>query len=1308
MVVAISSRPLAVEDAYPVTAAQLAMLLGEIRSGRGSELQQVEVGLDPRIDVRRLRSAWEWGVSRHPVLRGRIRSIDGIATMEVVCEVEPPFSIKRVASLDSFLAEDRDSGVDVSNAPAFRVSIVEHPRGLSLVFTHHHAMLDGRSVRILLREVFNRYLGNPVDLVDSPPSFRFHCEAYRSRDRVGERNYFSTLLQGAEQCYLPFSLGVGRLPDRRRGVVGVDMTWEPLPERLEGALPDAAFIQAAWAIVLSRYCRTGDVVFGMTRSGRHLVTGGKGIVGCLVNTIPVRVRLGSHDVVSEIASRLASQSRASRAFEHASLSEVQEWLGYEEPPFNTLLMYENYVLEDELRKEFPTGLIESARMHEQSSFPVVLAVYQSGGKLRVELEYDSTKWSSESMGRLLARFTLALQQSRASRAKVVRELDLYLDGESAKLGQWAMGPGVVPLSAHQGATRLDVLGQWRSSPRTAFVDASGCHATYAELQDRADLLAYRLIASHGQVQGPVALLADRSFDSVALMVGAFARGWTLVPLDPDWPFARIQASLALVKPQYLICDRLDVLDRFGVTSQAIAESGCFFAAHYESFRRSDEWIEGRPPAYVVFTSGTSGNPKGVEVPYRALVAHANAVQDTYGIHSTDRVLQFASPAFDVAIEECVPTLMAGATLVARPHDLIEDLATFTDYLDERGVTILNLPSAMFHLVVDYLSDRRLSLPSSVRLTVIGSERPTIQSINAFFRSGTRSRLLNAYGPTEATVTCCVCDLNEVRARGELDDAPIGQPIGECIVFVLDSDARQCPVDVIGEIFVGGAQLASGYLGDPDKTASSFVSDVNGLRMYKTGDIGRIRSDGLLQILGRSDDQVKIRGVRVEPGDVEHALRGVLGVSDAVVVVRQDARGSELVAFVIRSVGAEVNGVQIKQGIAQALPQCFVPSEFRFVDSFPLRTNGKVDRGVLQVQAQLRLRSSIDVAQPQNDLESYLLSIFHQVLQRNDIGVLDSFFDSGGHSLLAIKLLGEINKVANAPLSLAAVFSGPTVRELARAVGDRCEARVPAVVPLNSKARELLSTGSGCNSDPAVATPAFFVCGVHLYAALGRALSEDRSVFGIFLEIENDVLTGLDATLGVRDMAARYVECLRSVRSKGPYIVGGVSFGGVLAYEIAQQLRRSGECVELLVLLDTILPRAYAPPGILRSLLRAVAKVVERLTGMHPRYWRFNELSRGAPSSREGSTVHEMERKRDFLFLRAADSYDREIEHYEGDAVLIRARRTCAEEQNIAWHLGWAGLLPHESAVYGVEGDHLGILSEPGASSIANILRQRLS
>jgi aspartate racemase len=697
------------------------------------------------------------------------------------------------------------------------------------------------------------------------------------------------------------------------------------------------------------------------------------------------------------------------------------------------------------------------------------------------------------------------------------------------------------------------------------------------------------------------------------------------------------------------------------------------------------------------------------VPYRALVAHAIGIQDSYGILSTDRVLQFASPAFDVALEECVPTLLAGAALVEKPQHIIENLGAFIDYVNERGITILNLPSAMFHLLVDYLSESRRSMPSAVRLTVIGSERPVIQSINAFFRCGAHSRLLNAYGPSEAAVTCCVCDISELHARNALDDAPIGRPIGECTVFVRDSNGRQCPVDVIGEICVGGPQLANGYSGNPEDTTSRFVEcGVSGLRIYRTGDLGRLRPDGLIQILGRADDQVKIRGVRVEPGDVEHALRGVAGVSDAVVVVRKGPGGSELVAFVIRRMGAQINGAQVKKAIAQALPQCFVPSEVRFVDSFPLRTNAKINRGALQVRAQVPARSTTEAVQPMNDLESYLQSVFHQVLQRNDIGVEDSFFDSGGHSLLAIKLLEEINRVASEPLSLSTVFLGPTVRQIAHAIGERCYARVPPVVPLNSMARALLLGGSGSVPDPLSATPVFFVCGVQLYAALGRALSEDRGVFGIFLEIENDVLNGVDTPLSVRDMARRYIDCVRSVRPKGPYIVGGVSFGGLIAYEIAQQLRREGESVELLVLLDTILPRAYVRSGMFGSVLGAAARAAKRLSGRHPRHWRVADFVRKRPSSRESQTLQAMEKRRDLLFSRAADSYDREIERYEGAAVLIRARRTLTEERSIAWHLGWAGLLPHEAAVYGVDGDHLGILSEPGASSIASILRQRIA
>ncbi|HEV2736624.1 MAG TPA: non-ribosomal peptide synthetase, partial [Longimicrobiaceae bacterium] len=444
-------------------------------------------------------------------------------------------------------------------------------------------------------------------------------------------------------------------------------------------------------------------------------------------------------------------------------------------------------------------------------------------------------------------------------------------------------------------------------------------------------------------------------------------------------------------------------------------------------------------AYVVYTSGSTGRPKGVVVPHRALANYATAAVDLYGITSADRVLQFASLSFDASAEEIYPALLGGAALVLRTEEMLADAATFFARCAEWGVSVLDLPTAYWHELVAELERGAARLPEAVRLVIIGGERALPERVAAWRRHvGDGVRLVNTYGPTEATV---VATLAELQGREEapmpadqpLPPVPIGRPVPNGRVYVLDGEMRPLPVGARGELYVGGGGVARGYLGRPELTAGRFVPDPfaaePGARLYRTGDVVRWRRAGELEFVGRADEQVKVRGFRVEPGEIEDLLLRHPGVREAVVAAREDEPGrTRLVGYLVPH-GQAPSAAELRAHLKGELPEYMVPAAFVVLDVLPRTGSGKVDRGALPAPEAPGAPADTYVA-PASEAERRLADIWAAVLKRERVGTRDNFFELGGHSLLATQVVSRVRQAFGAELPLRALFERPTVGELA--------------------------------------------------------------------------------------------------------------------------------------------------------------------------------------------------------------------------------------------------------------------------------------
>ncbi|UJR87104.1 amino acid adenylation domain-containing protein [Sandaracinus amylolyticus] len=1270
---------------FPLTPTQHAMLVHSLRASTpGVEIEQLVVQLPEAIDVARMRAAWVWGTERFEALRTHFVWHDGEPRQRVLERATLPFEQASTGDLARFLVEDRARGVDLGRAPGARVTLLDR----TLVFTFHHALLDGRSFTRVLREVMQRYDEGEAYDPPRPPSMRAHCEHLARRDLAADRAFWSEQLRGfGGPTPLPASRGAE--PSGARHVelearLGASATSRLVELGVQHGFTLANAVQAAWAIVLARHAREDDVCFGSTRAGRHgTVPEALEAVGCLIHTTPLRVAVPPERDVLAVLRDLRALGLAVRAHEHTPLTSIREWTGLP-ALFESLVVFERYLVDRALRALGGAWCDRRVSVHEQSEPPLVLAAYQDHDDLILKLEHDPARFDPDLIAHVRDHLVAILRGIAERPHARVGELVMVGDDEQRALLALAGGDGaLMPCDATMITAAIAVV-------------ARDAHAlpthTFAQLDHDAGVLAARLAHEGIAIGDVVAVSVRRGPHLATALLGVLRAGAVYLPIDPEWPRDRIAMVLDDAGAKRVIVE-----DHTRASFAAHPSLAIDAPSELDPIAPID--LDPDAPATLIYTSGSTGRPKGVLVPHRALLAHACAIVPAYALDARDRCLQFTSPSFDVSIEEMLPTWLAGACVVPRSERAAASIDTFLDELERHAITVVNVPSAFFTEVALHLHDHDRALPACVRLVIVGGERPSASAYATWRARHPRVRFVNAYGPTEVTITSTLHDPGSATPS----ELPIGRPLGTCRAYVLDAGGQLAPRGAIGELALSGPQVALGYHARPELTAARFGPDpfARGTTMMRTGDLARWNARGELEILGRADEQLKIRGFRIEPGEIESVLRADPRVRDVVVGARPDASGTlRLVAWIVLR-DRDVDPGVLRATCERSLPASMIPSAFVAIDALPITPSGKVDRRALPAPELGTSSRARRADPPEGAFETWIAALFCELLGVPEVGVNESFFELGGHSLLAVRLLSKLS--ARGPIELGTIFRAPTVRALARAIEDGTTSSTDAtLVPLNAPARQTL--------DPARA-PFFLLCGVQLYAALGDAMSADRAVLGGLLACEADVV---GAPLDVHVMAPAYLARMRALQPRGPYLLGGVSFGGVVAYEVAQRLRAEGERVELLVLFDTILPRGLHKAGLLgraRTHLARLREPREFLAHLHAAITQRVVRRSDAPATAidpGALTTEAIDAIRDERFRAAAERYDPGMRPYEGPALVFTARhRRVFPGDRIDRDLGWSALLRGGATYHEVDGNHLTILREPGATEIARVLRERL-
>lgn len=1137
-----------------------------------------------RIDVLE-RSIQEFA-RRHEPMRTTFADFNGQP-----CQVvRPPCSTKvrevdltewpaseRERRLKTLAAQEIRSPFNIAQFPLFRITAFRlGAEEVVLAFVCHHIITDGWSMMVFAKELAAHYEAGLADShanLDPLPLSYSDAVGQQRRRLTGERlerllEYWKTALgSGSPVLNLPCDRPRPVNPTHKGG--RCEFTLSSNATEALKALARAENVTLFVAlltvlkVLLSRYTNQDDIVVGSPNAGR---TSSKvrGLFGLFLNTMVLRTDLSGDPAFVDALRRVQDVVRGAMRNAELPLEQLVSELRPDRhvnrsPLFQVLFVYLNIAMHELKLPGLQTApyRIDSGA----SDFDLTLMMWETEGQLAGYFQYSTDLFDQKTVERIARHFQVLLEGAVADSNEAVSKLPLLSSDEEEQLVHgWNASRFPLPENITLQTLFEDQVGK---TPHALALVYENRRITYAQLNRRANLLARRLIDRGVGPGAYVGVFADRSIEFVVALLGVVKAGGAFVPLDPDYPDERIETMLEDAHPE-VVLTQTQIAGRLShVKSEVIRiEPDCPPVAS-EPLENPDVRAGSGDPAYVVYTSGSTGAPKGAINRHEGVCNRMVWIQKNFPLTAEDRVLHKTPVGFDVTVSDVFWPLFAGATLViARPGGH-RDTAYLAKTIQEHGITTIHFVPSMLRA---FLDDERASSCTSLKRVFSGGETLTRELVQRFF-ARLNAELHNQYGPAEAAI-------DVVYWQCKPDDrqlvVPIGRPIANTQIYILDAHMQPVPVGVPGEIHIGGAQVGAGYLNRKALTDERFVPDPfserAGARLYKTGDRARFRPDGVVEFLGRMDYQVKIRGCRVELGEIEAAIVLHDAVRDAVVCEwGKPDETTRLIAYVVTRPEAAIQVRELRDVLRNKLPEYMIPSIFLQLDALPLSANGKLDRSMLPAPTADPCPSTRPTTSPESDIEKRLAAIWCKLLHLESAGMEDDFFESGGHSLLTVELVQAIKKEFGVDLPLQRVFEAPTLSEIAQHISElsnngaddaRYHAYHPSsLVPIQP---------SGSKTPLFLAAPAGGV--VFVYYNLLPLLDPDQPLYGL----QDPVLCEPGYSCkNISDLAARYISEMRSVQPMGPYMVGGWSFGGVVAYEIACQLRDSGEEVSLVALIDVI-------------------------------------------------------------------------------------------------------------------------------------------
>ncbi|HEX8852042.1 MAG TPA: amino acid adenylation domain-containing protein, partial [Pyrinomonadaceae bacterium] len=1074
-----------VEDLYSLSPLQQGLLFHTLYAPEsGVYVEQLSCTLNGELNLDAFGRAWQQTIERHPILRTAFVWEGLDEPVQVVRRsVRLPFAqedwralpaAEQEERLHVFLKDDLRQGFDLAKAPLLRIALLRLSADTyQFVWSYHHLMLDGWCIPLVLREVFAFYeaFSRGQSLApERPRPYRDYIAWLRRQDLKQAEAFWRRTLKG---FHAPTPLPTIKAFDGTGGeTVGEVGRQEEaygeqeisLPADTTAALQRLArshgltlntFVQGAWALLLGRYSGERDVVFGVTVAGRPAeLVGVESMVGLFINTLPFRVKVDGGQELLTWLKELQEQQVELRQYEYSPLVQVQGWSDAPRslPLFESLLVFENYPVEASFRQQLEQLSVTNIHKVEMTNYPLTLLAVP-GAQLLLRFSYDRRRFNAPTVERMLGHLQTALENFAAYPSRRLAAVPLLAPAERRQLlVEWNSTRRDYP--SHLCLHELFEAQVERTPNAVALVFADE-RISYRELNRRANALAERLRASGVRAETRVGVCAERSSEMVVGLLGVLKADGAYVPLEPTYPAERLSYMLADAQVSVLLTQErlLEALP-----PQHGAAIICLDRDWKEFDSRDAENLPGvasaHNTAYVIYTSGSTGRPKGVVNTHGGICNRLLWMQDEYELTCHDRVLQKTPFSFDVSVWEFFWPLITGARLVLAQPGGHQDSAYLVRLIAREAVTTLHFVPSMLSA---FLAEPGLEECRSLRRVICSGEALTKELQERFF-ARLAAELHNLYGPTEAAidVSYWACQRDDKRLA-----VPIGRPIANTQLYVLDGELQLVPVGVAGELYIAGVGLARGYLNRPELTAEKFIANPfgaeAGARMYQTGDAARFLEGGEIEFLGRLDDQVKLRGFRIELGEIESVLAEHASLKECVVIVREDASGERrLVAYFVPAGETLPTPGALRSFLKEKLPDYMIPSAFVALHALPLTPNGKLDRRALPAPEQSKTAGDgRDEGVRRSPLEEVVAGIWAQVLGLERVGLQDNFFESGGHSLLALQVISRLRSTLKIEVPVRELFDAPTVAGFAASIArlQRAELGLPSSPSLGVVSRE---------------------------------------------------------------------------------------------------------------------------------------------------------------------------------------------------------------------------------------------------------------
>ncbi|MEH2024340.1 non-ribosomal peptide synthetase [Nostoc sp.] len=1335
--------------------------LHQFEPDSSSNNMPVVVRFTGNLNVAVLEESLREVVRRHEVLRTTFPAVNGKPTQVIATDVSLTLPIidlqqvpdeQREAEAYLLATKEAHQPFDLANGPILRVLLLRFSdREHLLIWNMHCIVCDGASSDLFYQDLVTIYkalsAGKTSPLTPLPVQYadftNWQYQWLQGEVLESQVNYWKQKLEGNLPIIeLPYDRPRPQSVQTYRG----DRAALLLSKSLNHALTDMSqkwgvtlfmTLLAAFELLLYRYSGQEDLLISFASAGRGQVET-EGLIGFFSNTLVLRSNFALNPTFRQLLDRVRKDCLEAYTHQDLPFEKLIEELRPEQRSRNSSPLFQ---VKFSLNPPWSNGRgMASVQLpdltitslfgyiyHGKTKYDLTLVLREQDNGLGMVFDYNAEMFDASTTERMLGHFKTLLEGIVANPDRSIAELPLLTAPERHQL--------LVEWNGKQADYPQEIcIHQWfetqaKGTPNNIAVSFENQQLTYQELNQRANQLAHYLQTLGVKSGVLVGLYVEPSLEMIVGLLGILKAGGTYVSIaatsgKDDLAFILEDTQISWVLTQSSLIEKLSEHQ-----PQVICLDSDWEVIALHATENPDNYTTDQTLACVMYVSGCKGKPNGIAITHRNLVTHSLAISETWELSQSDRLLLIPSISCDTFIESLFPSWITGATAILQSQELQNSTTQFFPFIAQQQITVVNLPTYFWYELVKEPSVSPQTLPASLRLVIVGGEKVSRQTYLTWVEKvGKQVRWLNAYGSLETTLTATVYDPETAtEASNTQSEIPIGRAIANTQIYILDQRSQLLPIGVTGEIYISGIGVTQGYFNRPELTSEKFIpnpfSSESGAYLYRTGDLGRYLSDGNIEFQGRLDNQVKICGFRIELAEIETILGQYPGLQKTVVIAKEDVPGDKrLVAYVVPKQGETFGNEQLLSFLQQKLPEHLLPSAFFIVDSLPLNANDQVDRQALSALNPTNSKIEKTFATAEDPLQLQLAKIWENILGIHPIGIKDNFFDLGGNSLLAVHLFSQIEKTFGLNLPLAILLQYSTIEQLTNII------RQQGFLPESHNQVESSTSINSVKSIPwsslvpmqpnGSKPPLFCIHAIGLSVLYYRDLSLYLGANQPFYALQARGLNGKDAPFTkLAEMAAHYIKEMQTIQPEGPYFLGGSSFGGLVAWEMAQQLVRQGQKVALLALFDTTGPNyiKQAP------LEKRVSQHWDNLAKLGPNYvleqirnkgsWLKYKLQenfrkfmfkfslriwRTVPYNYRKLTIEEANKQ-------AAREYVLQV--YPGRVTVFRAEeRFALEKREVDPNMGWSEMVLGGLDIENVPGNHDSIFREPHVRSLSEKMR----